>query len=73
MMSASGLLSDGEDTHFNVVDPVVCTNNVNSIIGAQVCPANGQMVDLEVLGEVKDDVKLGAVNEDYVVDNSVDG
>lgn len=31
------------------------------------------MVHLEVLGKVKDDVKLGAVNEDDVVDSSVDG
>jgi hypothetical protein len=73
MMSALNFLSEGRNTHFNVVDPVVCTNNVNSVVGAQVSSADGQMVHLEVLGKVKDDVKLGAVNEDDIVDSSVDG
>lgn len=31
------------------------------------------MVHLEVFGKVKDDVKLGAVNEDDIMDSSVDG
>lgn len=55
------------------MDPIICANHVNPIIRTQVGPSDGEVIYLEVLCKVKDDVKLWAVNENEVVNRSVDG
>lgn len=59
-------------TNLYVMNPVVGTNDIDSIIRSQVTTTNGQVVCLEVDDEVEDNVKLGAVNKDEVVDCSID-
>lgn len=60
-------------SYLDIVDPIICANHVNPIIRTQVGPSDGEVIYLEVLSKVKDDVKLWAVNENEVVNRSVDG
>jgi len=61
------------NSYLDIVDPIICANHVNPIIGTQVGPSDGEVIYLEVFSKVKDDVKLWAVNENEVVNRSVDG
>lgn len=60
-------------SYFDVMDPVVRTDNINSVIRAQICPSDGQVIDLEVDCEVEDNVELGAIYQDQIVDRGIDG
>lgn len=58
---------------FDIMHPVVCTNYINTIIGAEVGTADSQMIDFQIDSEVKDDVELGAVNQDKIMHRGIDG
>lgn len=50
------------DAYLIVVNPIVGSNGINSIIAPQVCSPDSQMVDFNINGKVQDNVELGAVD-----------
>ena len=54
------------------MDPVVLTDGIDTIVASEIGASDSQMVDLDVLGEVKDEVELRAVDEDEIVKAGVD-
>lgn len=59
--------------YFVVVHPVVRAHGINSVVAAQVGSPDGEVVYLEVDPKVEDEVELGAVDQEEVVDRGVDG
>ena len=51
---------------------IVCSNGIDSIIRSQVRPSNGQVIDFNIKCKIEDKVELGAVNQQQIVDCSID-
>lgn len=57
-----------EWTDLNIVDPVVCSHNINPVVGTNVRSSNCQVIGFQVDSKVEDNVKFGTVHEDKIMD-----
>ena len=54
------------------MDPVVFPNRIDAVVAAEIGASDRQMIDLNVLGEVEDEVELRTVDKNQVVEAGVD-
>ena len=54
------------------MNPVICTDNVNSVVRAEICAPNCQVINLNIDSKVEHNVKLRTVNKDQVVNRGID-
>ena len=54
-----------------IVDPVVLTDGVNTIVASKAGASDRQVVDLDILRKVEHKVELRAIHEDEVVNASI--
>ena len=57
--------------HLVVVDPVVCTNSIYTVVTSKICTTNGEVVDFDVETIIEDKVKLRAIDQDQIMNRSV--
>lgn len=50
---------------------VIASNRVYTIVAAQICPANSQVIHFDVQHKIEDNVELWTVNQDQVVNSGV--
>lgn len=56
-----------------VVDPVVLANCVNAVIATQIGATDGEMIHFHIFPELEDEVELGAVNQNKIMEASING
>jgi len=54
------------------MDPVVFPDRIDAVVAAEIGASDRQMIDLNVLGEVEDEVELRTVDKNQVVEAGVD-
>lgn len=59
--------------YLDIVDPVIRAHYVDTIIRAKVSASNCQVVNLKVDSKVEDDMEFGAVNQNEIMNCSVNG
>lgn len=57
--------------HLIIVDPVVLPNSINAIVAPKISPANSEVVHFDVPSKLEDEVKLGAIDKDEIVETSI--
>lgn len=53
------------------MDPVICPNCINTIVGSQVSTPDCQVVDLNIHTKIEDEVELWTVDQDQVMYGSI--
>ena len=73
-LSSSATISLGRKTLFCLIimNPVIITNSIDSIITAKVCSTDRKMVDFNIDTEIKHKMKLRAVHENQIMNCCID-
>lgn len=53
---------------FVIVNPVILANRINAIIASKIGSTNGEMVHFDVSPELEDEVELGTIDQDEIVE-----
>lgn len=73
-MSMLPLISgSSHETHLVIMNMVIGPNRVDAIEGSKIASPNGQVKHLDVQSEIKNEVELGTVDKNEVMNRCIDG